>query len=121
MNKVLMSIKPKWADLIKSKKKTIELRTRASFKLNNAKLYFYESEKIKKVTFSAKVKSIDYISIDQVTKEIRKKSCLENIRGNKEGKIWLIYINNVQVFKNKRKVKNPPQSYYYIDKILNYY
>ena len=117
MNKVLMSIKPKWADLIKSKKKTIELRTRASFKLNNARVYFYESKPVKKVTFSATVKNIDCINTNNITEEIRKKSCVENIKGNKNGKIWLIYINNVQVFKNQRTIKNPPQSYHYIDKI----
>ena len=115
MNKVLISIKPKFADLIKSKKKTIEFRTRTSFKLNKAKLYFYESTPVKKVTFSAKVKKVDCININQVTKEIRKKDCLENIRGNKKGKIWLIYINNIKIFKNKRTVKNPPQSCYYIE------
>ena len=121
---IILSIKPKWAELIYSGKKTIEWRKSFPKRKNIECVYLYETAPVKKVTGSFKFDEIKYYltSLSNVDPMIERMGCvsideLKKYKGNNDVLYgWLIHnptryneALNLAFFNFER----PPQSWCY--------
>ena len=124
MRKILLSIKPEFADLIFSKKKQYEFR-RVIFKSPDVRrVVVYSSHPVKKVVGEFEIEDVVSKCVNALWRETSKyagigKSCYESyFTGKKIG--HAIKIKSVRKYKrpqcleSKYGIKHPPQSFIYL-------
>lgn len=134
MNKILLSVKPKYIKEIISGNKIIELRKRvgASF-LPDSEIYLYSSSPVKALVAKARIKCVEKLDMHSVKERkpyILNAACITegdfDAYFNGSEFIFLIYIMEVNVFKFPVVLKElkengfiPPQSFCYVNERLN--
>ncbi|QIA53151.1 hypothetical protein GW574_12830 [Pantoea agglomerans] len=134
MNKILLSVKPKYIKEILSGNKIIELRKRVgrSF-LPDSEIYLYSSSPVKALVAKAHIKcveKIDMYSVKERKPYILHAACITEddfdayFKGSEF--VFLIYLIKVNVFKNPLFLKElreigfiPPQSFCYVNERLD--
>ncbi|MDG0806815.1 hypothetical protein PO856_004104 [Pectobacterium brasiliense] len=136
MNKIILSVKPKYIKEILSGNKIIELRKMVgrSF-LPDSEIYLYSSSPVKALVAKAHIKCVEKIDMHRVKE---RKSYILHAACITEGDfddyfkasefVFLIYLMKVNIFKNPldlSELKNcgftPPQSFCYVNERLNYF
>lgn len=77
MRPIVLSLQPKWAGLIQSGKKTIELRRRFPWYLNGAIAYVYESSPTCSLTSIVQLGAVHELPIDELWRMHGKASCVD--------------------------------------------
>lgn len=122
---VLLSIKPKYAELIKAGFKKYEFRRKISKKFGGSKVYIYSTSPIKKIigVFDASIIHVDFP--DKIwglfgkNSGISEEEFFQYFRGSKTA--YAIEIRNLVIFDKPRDPSNyfmeftPPQSYRYFN------
>lgn len=127
-NIVLLSIKPKWFELIKGGKKRIEVRRKLCEIDESDELYFYVSLPIKKI-MGRTVGHVEKINVENVTNEQLEQACLtrkefENYINGCQF-VYLLHLSLMD-FEGKELLledfgfTRPPQNYCYIRR-YNFY
>ncbi len=75
---VLMSIKPQYAEMIRQKKKSVELRKRIPKIKENDIIIFYESSPVKAVTLACEVSKIFCMPPEMLWKKCGKRAAVEH-------------------------------------------
>ena len=126
-NSILLSIKPKWFELIKSGKKSVEIRRKFCEVNYHDELFFYVSSPVKKILLKATgCMSGTYAYYDRPDLICGEETCLtydeakEYLFGRKEYcQIFLPrieYIGEVNLELSDFGLKRPPQNYCYLRK-----
>ncbi|MCD4656361.1 MAG: ASCH domain-containing protein [Planctomycetes bacterium] len=117
---ILLSIKPIYAALILSGRKTIELRKAFSKDALHSRIYLYSTSPAKKIIGAVDIKSVESVSIDEINANYIDKACIdektlfEYYKNNKTGII--IEVENPLEFREPvalaqlRKMKHPPHN-----------
>ena len=121
---VLMSIKPKYAQLIKSGKKTVELRRIAPKVSAGDIIVIYESMPVQQITAFCEVESLLSMKPSDLWKVVYPKACITKEKFNQyfQGKQYAngIELKNVSLLDAPKTMRElswnlrPPQSYCYI-------
>lgn len=119
----LMSIHPKYAELIYAGKKTIELRSRFNPRLIHSIVYIYETSPVRQITGQCTIQIGDYVSAADINSDLLAKICisekeLKDYLGNSEGR--LLHLSDVCKYKDSIDISavnvgRPPQSWKYFD------
>ncbi len=117
----LISIHPRFADLIYEGKKTIELRRKFNPKFEHEIVYFYETAPVKKITGWAYVEIGDYVTVGSITPELLDEMCISedefiNYIGDSQGR--MLHLGGAQRFPIPMDLsdawnRRPPQSWKY--------
>lgn len=118
---ILLSIKPKWFELIKAGKKTVEIRRRFCNVNINDELYFYVSSPVKKILGKMTNCISSYYNYIDPNILSREEACLSY----DEAKAYLdgceeycaIYLNEMQELDLRLSdlgLSRPPQNYCYL-------
>ncbi|WP_219952293.1 ASCH domain-containing protein [Dickeya zeae] len=133
MDKILISIKPKYIEEILNGNKIIELRKKCGEKFSeDCQIYLYSSSPVKALVGKAFIKKIEKMELKRVgdyKKIILKEACisLNDFDTYFSGSIfcYLIYINRVERFPKSIPLEclkelgiTPPQSFRYLSKEL---
>lgn len=121
---ILMSIKPIYAEYIKSGQKTIELRRLAPHVQPGDILIIYESSPVQRITSYCEIDSITIANLDALWQVAERRACLTynsfmTYFSNKEHGVG-ISLTNVRTLKSSIKLNElgermrAPQSYRYI-------
>ncbi len=117
---ILLSIKPIYAALILSGRKTIELRKTFSKEFVNFRIYLYSTYPVRKIVGSVDIKSVESVSIDEISANYIEKACVDEktlydyFKNNKTGII--IEVENPLEFRKPielaqlRKMKHLPHN-----------
>lgn len=97
----LMSIHPKFAELIYSGKKTIELRSRFNPWFIHPIVYFYETSPVRQITGYCTLEIGDSVSAGDINSDLLEEICiskkeLKDYLGDSEGR--LLYLSDVCKF-----------------------
>ena len=74
---ILLSIKPIYAALILSGKKTIELRKKFSKDFVDCRIYLYSTYPARKIVGTVDIKSVESVSIDEISANYIDKACVD--------------------------------------------
>jgi len=125
---LLLSIKPKFSEMIKNGLKTVELRKRKPKRLTKFAIV-YESSPKQVASFLIKIESVDYSPVSKIWKQYGKQACIDKRYFNE-------YYSNADcgaaiiissVLKLQKEVDfdrlskheiSPPQDYRYVPKAL---
>lgn len=121
---VLMSIKPQYAQSIKSGEKTVELRRVAPKVAAGDIIVIYESKPVQRITAFCEVSSILSMEPQDLWKTVCRKVCISKDAFDQYflGKQYAngIELKNLSILKNPKTMRDlswnihPPQSYRYI-------
>ena len=130
MNEIILSIKPKFSDVIYSKQKTIELRRKIGIRfIKGRTIYIYTSSPVKHITGEAKILRIEMLPINVIKEQYLAETCIsaDNLDSYFFGCSFgfLIFLCEVLEYKNRIPLKKlslvnfkPPQSFCYADQSL---
>lgn len=121
---VLMSIKPQYAGLIRSGKKTVELRKKAP-KINKGDvIVIYESSPVMKITSYCEIKEIISMKKEELWKHVSDFACISETEFNayylRNDTGVGIFLNTITILDSPKrlveisKTLKAPQSYRYI-------
>lgn len=120
---VLMAIKPKYASLIKSGEKTVELRRVAPKIKKGDIIAIYESAPVSKITSVCDVKKLYAMNPEELWKKVKQKAMISKKEFKKYFKdkdiAYGIKITDVKVLEETKTLeeigkKYAPQSFYYL-------
>lgn len=119
MNKIILSVKPKWWRLIEQGKKTIELRRGVPVKEFNH-ILFYCSAPVKRLVGIAKVRQVEKLSDVGVGwwgwgKKNRDKHCVNSEDFEQYTPRYAIHLGSITVFTVSGTLIGVPQNFRYID------
>lgn len=120
MRDILLSIKPKYAELILSGKKIIELR-KTQPKEDVEWVYLYATAPVKKIV--GRIKIIDFFMSGKNFYISLKNICItetefNNYVGEKPYSLWIIddaYLQRCSIELSEFNLKRPPQSWCYVE------
>lgn len=122
----LISIHPRFADLIYEGKKSIELRRKFNPKIKSRIVFFYETAPIMKITGFAFVELGDYVTVGSITPELLDEICISESEfadyiGDSCGRLLHIGAAERLPFPmdlSMTFIKRLPQNWCYIDSFL---
>ena len=82
MKQAIISLKPRYANLILSGKKSVELRNRIVRLEPGTKIWIYATRPVGRIVAFAKVKAVDYGEPTLIWKQFKKKICIEKTEFN---------------------------------------
>ena len=119
MSNILLSIKPKYAELILNGKKTIELR-KTQPKEDVEWVYLYATAPVKKIV--GRIKILDFMSGKNFSITLKGICITEtefnNYVGDKFYSLWVIddaYLQRCSMELSEFNLKRPPQSWCYVE------
>ena len=82
MRQVIISLKPRYADLILSGKKSVELRNRAVRLESGTTIWIYATRPVGRIVAFAKVKAVVYGEPTSIWKKFKREICIEKSEFN---------------------------------------
>lgn len=79
MRPIIISIQPKWVDLIRAGKKTIELRRRFPSYLAGSRAFVYESSPVRRLTSVLRLGNVYELSLETLWQSHGNASCVEKV------------------------------------------
>lgn len=125
---VLMSIKPCYAQLIKTGEKTVELRRTAPKIASGDFIVIYESKPVQRITAICEVDTVLSMKIPELWNQVQNEVCItkntfeEYFKGKEYGSgIRFKSVSMLEISKALHEISpnlHPPQSYCYVSALL---